>query len=128
VEQYGDSGVEIENEFAFNAEGSGGGMTAEFGGQISFQVSGRFFLFAEGLYSYQIISLLKGRDFQRMFGFTENWEGVLGIKETTWSEPWGNHTEITPSNFWIYEEGERKRDMRLDLSGFQINIEIQIRI
>lgn len=91
-------------------------------------LGGFFFLFAEALFSYQSVGSLTGRGFQRMFGFTEEWEGMLAIKETVWTEPWGSHKETTPSNLWLYEESEMEREMRLTFSGFQANIEIQIRL
>ena len=57
---------------------------------------------------------------QEMYGYTQEWQGNLGIKEATYRKPWGSTTIRWPSNFWEGEEFLKQRDMALDLSGYQI--------
>lgn len=118
--QYGDTGIRINNDMALEVKGEGSSYGWEGGVQLQYRIINRVSLFISAGYTQQKIDELNGPGTQWMYGYTEKWQGRLGIKEAAFYKPWGSATIHWPSNFWDGEEIFKQRDMTLDLSGWQL--------
>jgi hypothetical protein len=127
-QKFGDSGVLIPLDFSRHLEGSGGGMSLEGGIQLHLRFSRRVNLFVQGSYIQQAVTDLSGPGGQTMYGNDEEWEGRIGFIGETHREPWGTREFLVLNNNWRDQEELKKRNMRLDLSGFSLSLGLSFRL
>lgn len=127
-QQFGESGVTIPLDFSRHLEGSGSGLSLEGGLQVHLRLSRRVNLFAQGAYTQRSVTNLSGPGGQTMYGNVEEWEGEIGLIGETHREPWGTREFLVLNNNWRDQEQLKKRNMKLNLSGFSLSFGFSFRL
>ena len=128
LQVYGESGVQIPLEFSQHLEGTGRGMSWEGGIQLHLKLGRRINLFTQGSYTQQVVSNLTGPGGQAMYGNDEEWEGQVGLIGESHREPWGTREFTVLNNNWRDQEELKKRNMKLNLSGYSLSLGISFRL
>lgn len=125
---YGDSGIEISQEISQELQGKGHGFALDAGIQFYMNLTKHFRLFLMGSGSSQWVKSLSGQGWLNAFGYPERWEGEVFLINEPISAPWGYQEITSLSNNEFLVEYFKDRKMRLNLSGWSINIGIAFRI
>lgn len=125
---YGDSGVELSQEISQELQGEGHGFAVDVGIQFYINLTKHFRLFLMSSGSYQQVKSLSGHGWLNAFGYPEHWEGEVFLIKEPQSAPWGYQEITNISNNDFLVEYFKDRKMRLNLSGWSINIGMAFRI
>lgn len=128
-----ESGYERENEYIYQYNGKGSGLTAEAGLRANIKVSESLGIFAEGGYSFLRVTNITGEGSYKHAekdsnsdGYTEssNWTGTWRIVEGSIEREWGtwNYSYYYPSGY-----NKNAKNFILDLSGFFLRIGISLK-
>ncbi|MDH4198272.1 MAG: hypothetical protein OEW05_12725, partial [Candidatus Aminicenantes bacterium] len=105
-------------------KGTGVGTAFHLVAKLDYRLTGRYGVFVEGGYAFQVVPSVSGPGTRSHTGFRDTWEGEWGMKQMVTVEPWGTGRFLWPSNGWELFRGDwwRARDFKLDLSGFQAKV------
>ena len=125
---YGDSGIELTREISQELQGEGHGFAVDAGIQFYMNLTKHFRFFLMGSGSCQQVKSLSGKGWLNAFGYPEHWEGDVFLINEPVIAPWGSQEITSISNNDFLVEYFKDRKMRLNLSGWSINIGIAFRI